>query len=102
MDQKRYVYFKIWKENSPIIFQENDNSDEGDYEVEKILEKRTTKKGKVEYLIKWKNFDDIDDATWEPMENLNDVGDLIEKFENTLEQNAVYFTDAAGNSYSVM
>merc|ERR1711892_939025 len=44
---------------------------EDDYEVEKILEKRVAKKGKIEYLVKWKN--------------LEDVQDLIDKFEEDLE-----------------
>jgi len=55
--------------------------DEEDYEVERILEKKTGKKGKVEYLVKWKNFDDPADNTWEPAANLEVAQDLIEKFE---------------------
>ena len=43
-------------------------SDE-EYEVEKVLDKRV-KKGQVEYLVKWKNYDDPDDNTWEPIGNL--------------------------------
>ena len=58
---------------------------EDDYEVEKILEKRTAKKGKVEYLVKWKNFDDPVDYTWEPANNLDAVKDLVTKFEKDLE-----------------
>ena len=38
--------------------------------VEKVLNKRTTENGGIEYLIKWKDFSD-QDATWEPRENLN-------------------------------
>ena len=49
------------------------------------MEKRTTKKGKVEYLVKWKNFDDPEDYTWEPSNNLDAVKDLIVKFEKDLE-----------------
>merc|ERR1711892_785381 len=33
--------------------QEMSDEEEEDYEVEKILKKRLTKKGKVEYLVKW-------------------------------------------------
>jgi len=58
---------------------------EDDYEVEKILEKRVAKKGKIEYLVKWKNFEDPADNSWEPRNNLEDVQDLIDKFEKDLE-----------------
>jgi hypothetical protein len=49
--------------------------------VENIIEKRVTKKGKVEYLVKWKTFDDIVETTWEPASNLLSVNDMIDKFE---------------------
>ena len=58
-------------------------SDE-EYEVEKILDKRQ-RKGGMEYLVKWKNFDDPDDNTWEPSDNLGDAEEKIEKFEKDLE-----------------
>ena len=49
--------------------------------MENIIEKRLTKKGKVEYLVKWKTFDDIVETTWEPASNLLSVKDMIDKFE---------------------
>jgi hypothetical protein len=49
--------------------------------VEKIMEKRITKKGNVEYLVKWKTFDDSVETTWEPASNLLDIKDMIKKFE---------------------
>ena len=49
--------------------------------MENIIEKRVTKKGKVEYLVKWKTFDDIVETTWEPASNLLSVKDMIDKFE---------------------
>ena len=55
--------------------------DDDDYEVENILDKRVAKKGKVEYLVKWKNFDDLADYTWEPANNLEDVKDMVANFE---------------------
>ena len=36
-------------------------SDE-EYEVEKVLERRMKKGGQVEYLVKWKNYDDPGDC----------------------------------------
>ena len=44
-------------------------SDEENYEVEDIVNHRH-KKGKVEYLIRWKGYTEKDD-TWEPEENLD-------------------------------
>ena len=40
-------------------------SDE-EYEVETIINKRV-RKGKIEYLVKWKGWDNPDDNTWEPV-----------------------------------
>jgi len=58
-------------------------SDEGSdaevYEVEKLLEKRV-KKGKTEYLVKWKGYEDESENTWEPVENL-DCEDKIQDYE---------------------
>ena len=77
--------------------------EEDDFEVEKILERRVTKKGNVEYLVKWKNFDDISDATWEPADHLESVPNLIKKFEKELKDqiDSVHFTDKSGASYSI-
>merc|ERR1711874_541850 len=55
------------------------SGDEEEYEVEKIIEKRL-RKGKVEYLVKWKNWNDPGDNTWEPIAHL-DCDDIISKFE---------------------
>lgn len=39
------------------------------YVVEKILNRRKTDDGKVEYLLKWFGYDESE-ATWEPEENV--------------------------------
>lgn len=58
-------------------------ADEEEFVVEKILDKRT-KRGNIEYFIKWKDFPE-DDNTWEPVGNLN-CDDLIEEFEAQQEE----------------
>jgi len=52
--------------------------DEEEFIVKKILKMRTTKKGKVQYLLKWKGFPDSEN-TWEPAENL-ECPELIAAF----------------------
>ena len=48
------------------------------YQLEKVLKKRTAKNGCSEYLIKLKDFS-VQEATWEPKEN------VIALFEQSLE-----------------
>ena len=52
---------------------------ENTFEVEAVIDKRI-KFRKVEYLIKWRNYSN-DQNTWEPIENLVNVKNLIESFE---------------------
>ncbi|XP_026807408.1 heterochromatin protein 1-like [Rhopalosiphum maidis] len=57
------------------VKQEEENRE---YVVKKILDKRK-RYGKVEYLIKWKDFNDSENS-WEPIKNLN-CKYLIKQFE---------------------
>lgn len=59
---------------------EEEEEGEEEYVVEKIINHRYTKKGKLEYYLKWKGFSDVDN-TWEPAENLN-CPELVEVYES--------------------
>ena len=62
---------------------QRDTVSEEIYSVESVIAKRTFG-GKVEYLLKWKGYDDADN-TWEPMDNL-DCEELIAAFERSLQE----------------
>nr|2DNT_A Chain A, Chromodomain protein, Y chromosome-like, isoform b [Homo sapiens] len=49
------------------------------YEVERIVDKRKNKKGKTEYLVRWKGYDSEDD-TWEPEQHLVNCEEYIHDF----------------------
>lgn len=50
-----------------------------EYEVEKVVDSRLNKKGKMEYFIKWVGYDSSQN-TWEPEKNLASCRDMIEKY----------------------
>ncbi|XP_075682789.1 chromodomain Y-like protein [Rhinoderma darwinii] len=49
------------------------------YEVERIVDKRKNKKGKIEYLVHWKGYASGDD-TWEPEQHLVNCEEYILEF----------------------
>lgn len=65
------------REEEKLKAREQAKKANNEYEVEAIMDKRTTK-GKTKYLIRWRGFDESDD-TWEPEETLN-CPDLIRSF----------------------
>ena len=58
-------------------------SDE-EYEVEKIISQRM-RKGKIEYLVKWKGWENPEDNTWEPIANL-ECKELIDEYEKHISE----------------
>ena len=65
-----------------------------EYSVEKIVDKRKAKNGKVEYLLKWKGYGDKDN-TWVPKEKMN-CDQLIMDYEkfNLIESASMKHADA--------
>lgn len=55
------------------------DSEEEEYVVEKVLDKRTVR-GKTQYLLKWKGYEESE-STWEPEDNL-DCAELIKAYED--------------------
>jgi len=60
--------------SKPVIIKE-----EEEFEMEKILNKRTIR-GKEKFLVKWKGYTAEED-TWENRENLGNAKELVEDFE---------------------
>lgn len=56
------------------------SDDEQLFEVESIVDSRTTKSGVVEYRVRWANYSPSND-TWEPASNLEMCHDFIEVYE---------------------
>ena len=52
-----------------------------EYEVERILDRRISR-GKVEYLVKWRNYDNASNS-WEPRSNLTNCQELLREFEDS-------------------
>lgn len=54
------------------------------YYVEKVIDKKT-EDGKLYYKVVWQGYDEKE-ATWEPEENLYNVSDLIDDYEEKLQR----------------
>jgi len=69
------------------------------YQVEKITDKKIID-GQLKYKIKWKNLPDKD-STWEPIEHLTNVVDMINEYEaNSKKQNKIPTQKDSINDYN--
>ena len=63
---------KVPSRPPPAVPAGEGSDDEPEWEVEQILKKRR-RSGAVEFLVKWKGFDEKGDNTWEPLEHVEDT-----------------------------
>ncbi|CEL52823.1 hypothetical protein RSOLAG1IB_11168 [Rhizoctonia solani AG-1 IB] len=61
---------------------------EEEYIVEGIMDSRETKKGKWEYLVKWKGYG-LEESTWEPRENLKNAQKFLSEYKKSLKNKAL-------------
>ena len=57
---------------------------EKEYEFEKILNRRDMRR-KLKYLVRWKIYI-IEEDTWEELENLENVMELVEDFKKEIRE----------------
>ncbi|TKA26828.1 hypothetical protein B0A50_04274 [Salinomyces thailandicus] len=64
--------------------EEEDEGEEDEYRVEKILKHGFSDDGAVQYQIKWLGYEDPEDMTWEPVENLEGAVDVLKAYHKKI------------------
>ncbi|XP_071785328.1 chromodomain Y-like protein 2 [Asterias amurensis] len=60
-----------------------DSDSSENFEVAHIIKQRRNKRGKLEYLVRWRNYGSSDDS-WEPVENLRNCTDVLDAFNDRI------------------
>ena len=82
-DTEPYVSLKATESAQLIDDNDDEDSDEEVFIVEKILDKK--KEGRrLLYLVKWEGYEEKD-ATWEPVGNLGNVKELVREYDKQIE-----------------
>ena len=68
---------------SNFVFVEEDIDLIKFFELKRIINKRMIARREVEYLVRWKNYDSEYDV-WKNLSKLNDVMNLMQKYENSI------------------
>ena len=55
---------------------------------ERVIAKRSTREHGVQYQIRWRDYPDHNDDTWEPLKNLSGSENLVAEFERRAEEDA--------------
>ncbi|KAI5693171.1 hypothetical protein M8J75_010166 [Diaphorina citri] len=76
---------------------DENNGEEEEYEVEKIIHHRKFSNGSVEYLIRWKGYG-ADDDTWEKEANLASSAQLIKEYKEMIRPDGRSQNDRVGKS----
>ena len=63
------------------------------YEVDKILDHRFLSNKKLQFLVKWKGYDDSEN-TWENKENLSNCPKIVNKYKATKKNGNITITGA--------
>ena len=61
------------------------------YEIEKLINKRQTKRRKSKYLIRWRNYE-FENDNWKNIFELDDVINLIRKYEKII-RNIIFLSN---------
>ncbi|KAK5679821.1 hypothetical protein LTS10_007769 [Elasticomyces elasticus] len=64
--------------------EEDEEEGEDEYRVEKILLHDFDKKGNVIYQIKWLGYENDEDLTWEPIENLDGAKEILRLYHKKI------------------